>query len=292
MYYLFAHISLLLTHGLDFSIRYPSVICGVLLIPTAYWLGREYHSELVGLYCAGITTILLPLIYYSQYARAYEMSVLFFTIALILYIRLKRGDNHLDTRAAFWAMVVINVWTHLFVVIPLGILCLDLLLDHKHWFGGIMAGFCCLPLVSMLISVWNTRNGAGFGYGASVLQMLVLIPLEFFNSLCVNIFFLAGVGWWMNKDKLKIPLTICTVVTLIVGVLVSVVTPVFPRYLMSVSMIILLGASVGIVSLGDLLNKKVGKNLDYIVMILVFLVFVWMEWSNFMSHYFIMQYSC
>ena len=220
------------------------------------------------------------------------MSVLFFTIALILYIRLKHGDNHLDIRAAFWAMVIINVWTHLFVVIPLGILCLDLLRDHKHWFGGIIAGFCCLPLVSMLISVWNTRNGTGFNYGASALQMLVLIPLEFFNSLCVNVFFLAAVGWWFNKDKLKIPLTICTVVTLIVGVLESVVTPVFPRYIMTISMIILLGASVGIVEVGGLLNKKVGRNLDYIVMVLIFLVFIWMELPNLDSHYFIMQYSC
>jgi hypothetical protein len=54
----------------------------------------------------------------------------------------------------------------------------------------------------------------------------------------------------------------------------------------------LLFACVGIVELTEILNKKVGKNLDYIIMIGIFLVFIWMEWPNLVSHFFIQQYVC
>jgi len=63
VYNLLAHFSYLLFNGYDVAIRYPAVLCGILLIPAMYYLGKEYHSELVGLYCAGITAILVPMIY-------------------------------------------------------------------------------------------------------------------------------------------------------------------------------------------------------------------------------------
>ena len=292
VYNLLAHFSYILFNGYDVAIRYPAVVAGILLIPAMYYLGKEYHSELVGLYCAGITTILVPMIYYSQYARAYSLSLLCFTIALILYLRLKDGDNHLDIRVAFWIMVVVNLYVHLFTLIPLSLLCLDLLMSRKHWLCGIGAVICSFPIATVLMGVLSTRSGGGFNYGASPLQMVVLTFPEFFNTIFLNILVLSGVGAWLYKSKVRWNLIVITVVTLVVGIVGSAITPTFPRYLMSAAIVILLFACVGIVELTEILNKKVGKNLDYIIMIGIFLVFIWMEWPNLVSHFFIQQYVC
>lgn len=257
-----------------------------------YWVGVTYKDEITGIYCAGLTTIILPFIYYAQFGRAYAMSLLFFALALVYYIRLKNGDDHTSTRIAFWALAVLNVWIHLFAAIPIGLMCLDLLLDKKNWLCGIGAMICSLPLVGMLVNVLNTRTHDTFNYGASAIQMIVLTPMEFFNSLFLNIIALAGVGIWLDKNPVKKNLIIITIITLIVGIVGATFTPFFPRYYMTVALIILLLGAVGIVKLTEILNKKVRVDLTYVVMIGIFLVFIWMGWDNLVSHYTVMQYGC
>ena len=289
VYNLLAHFSYVLFNGYDVAIRYPAVVAGILLIPTMYYLGLQYKDEIVGLYCAGVTAILVPMIYYSQYARAYSLSMLCFVIALILYLRLKENDD-LNTRLAFWIMVVVNLYVHLFTLIPFSLLCLDLLMSRKHWLCGIGTTICSLPIAGVVLSVLSARNGSGFNYGASPLQMTVLTFPEFFNSIFLNILILAGAGAWLYKNKIRGNLIVITVVTLIVGIVGSAITPTFPRYLMSAAIVILLFASVGIVELTGILNKKVGVDLTYVVMIGIFIIFTWMMWDNLVSHYTIMQY--
>jgi hypothetical protein len=124
-----------------------------------------------------------------------------------------------------------------------------------------------------------------------MIQMIVLTPMEFFNSLFLNIIVLAGVGAWLYKSKVRWNLIWITAITLIVGVIGASFTPFFPRYYMTVSLIIILMAAVGIVELTEILNKKVGFDLKYVIMIGIFAVFIWMEWPNLVSHYTIMQYG-
>jgi len=291
VYYIFANLSLLLTNGLDISIRYPSVVCGILLIPVMYWLGVTYKDEVAGIYCAGLTTIILPFIYYAQFGRAYSMSLLFFALALIYYIRVK-NENTRTNRIIFWALAVINVWIHLFAAIPIGLMCLDLLFDRKHWLCGIGAGICSLPLLGMLVNVLSTRTHQAFNYGASWIQMIVLTPMEFFNTIFLNVFVLAGVGAWYDKNPIKKNLIAITAVTLIIGVLGATITPMFPRYLMSAAIVILLFACAGVTELTTMLNKKVGVDLTYVVMIAIFVMFIWMMLPNLESHFFVQQYEC
>ncbi len=290
LYYIFAHLSLLLTNGYDVAIRYPSVIAGVLLIPAMFYLGKQYKDELTGLYCAGLTTIILPFIYYSQFGRAYAMSLLCFTIALILYLRLKDGDNHIDIQILFWIIVVVNLYVHLFALIPLSLICLDLLMDRKNWLCGISAAIVSLPLVGMLVSVLSTRTHNMYDYGATPLQMAFLTFPEFFNTIFLNIVALAFVGVWLYRSKINNILVVITIVTLIVGVVGAEITPMFPRYLMSAAIVILLFCCVGITELTTILNRKTGIDLTYVVMIGVFAVFIWMMLPNLESHYFVQQY--
>jgi uncharacterized membrane protein len=292
LYYIFAKISYIIFNS-DVSIRYPSVVFGILLIPLMYWLGREYKDELTGLYCAAFTTIVFPGIYFSQYARAYEMSVLAFVVLLICYIRIKREKSIEYTWAdfSFWFMVIINAFTHFFVLIPIGLLCLDLLVEnHKKWISPLfMLIFATSPIFGTLISILTNRSVAsGVSYGANAIQMIVLTPMEFFNVLFLNICFLFGVGVWMDKDPLRNRLIVVTILTLIIGVICSCFTPFFPRYYMTVSMIILLFAAVACVGL----SKYVPKISPILIFLLILIVFTIMTKDNYISHYTITQYTC
>jgi uncharacterized membrane protein len=285
IYYLCAHFVWLLT-GDPYSIRYPAVICGILLIPCMYYLGRVYKDELTGLYCAAFTTILFPLIYYAQYGRAYEMSVLCFCVALILYIRIKRGES-----LEIWFAIVaaLNIWIHLFAIIPIGLMIIDLLLDNirnKKWVVGIV-GLSILPFITVFLEILKSRSTSVVRYGADAIQMIVLTPLELFNSLFLNILFLSGVGLWIGQDKLKSNLAGIAIITIVIGIICSEFTSFFPRYYMTVSLIFLLISSVACVEL----TEKYG-NWKWVVFVVLVTIFTWMAFPNFVSHYEIQQYVC
>jgi hypothetical protein len=289
VYNLLSHFSYLIFNS-DIAIRFPSVIAGILLIPAAFYLGKEYYNEMTGLYLSFFTVVILPFEYYSQYARSYILNVLVFTIFLIYYIRVKRNNDKKE-ELLFWVLAAVNVWIHLFTIIPVALLCVDVLIEKKNILYATLSCILVIPLLNIFKDIISTRNASsGFTYGASALQMVFLLPLEFFNVLFMNILALFAVGLWMDRDKLKIPLIICAVITLIVGVAAAVVTPVFPRYLMDVEMVFLLLAAMGCVKITEIINEKVGRNLDYIVLVVIILIFTWMAIPNFESHFFIQQY--
>ena len=286
LYYIFSKISYIIFNS-DISIRYPSMICGILLIPAMYYLGKEYKDELTGLYCAAFTTIVFPGIYFSQYARAYEMSVLAFVVLLIYYIKIKRGDWQVGN--IFWGLAVINAWIHLFAIIPVGLLCLDILFEKRNSLHAVLSLILISPLLNTIDAVITNRSVAsGVSYGANVIQMIVLTPMEFFNVLFLNIFFLAGVGAWMDKDPIRNRLVIVTVLTIVIGIICSCFTPFFPRYYMTVSMIILLFAAVACVEI----SKYVPKIPPILILLTILVVFTIMMKDNYISHYTIIQYAC
>ena len=287
VYYLLSHIAWMMTHDI-YSIRYPSVIAGILLIPCMYYLGRVYKDELTGLYCAAFTTLVFPFLYYSQYARAYELSVLLFCISLILYIKIKRGES-----LEIWFAVVcaLNVWTHLFVIIPLSLMIIDLLFDNiknKKWIVGIV-GVSLLPFINVFVEIFKSRSISTVSYGAGIIEMIVLTPLELFNSLFLNIIFLSGLGWYIGKDKLKNNLMAIAILTIVIGIGCSAFTSFFPRYFMTVSLIFLLVAAVGCVEIVRMCKLE---RYEMAIMIIIIAICSWMAYPNFVSHYEIVQYTC
>jgi len=253
-----------------------------------YWLGKTYKDELTGLYCAAFTTILFPLLYYSQYGRAYELSVLLFCIATILYIKIKRGEQ---LELWFTTVCVLNIWTHLFSIIPLSLMIVDLLFDNiknKRWIAGIV-GVSLLPFINVFIEIFKSRSISTVNYGAGVVEMIVLTPLELFNSLFLNIIFLAVLGWYIGKDKLKNNLMAIAILTIVIGIGCSAFTSFFPRYYMTVSLIFLLVASVGCVEVVRMCKLERYETVVFIIMVLIFSI---MAYPNFESHYQIVQYTC
>jgi len=287
VFYLFSHISYLIFES-DVSIRYPAVIFGILLIPAMYLLGKTYKDELVGLYCAAFTTILIPFVYYSQYARSYTMSVFFFALLLIFYIKTKRGEK---VEVWFWLLAAANLWIHLFIAIPVAMLCLDLIIDkYQRAFYAVLMFIVSLPLINIIYQTIAQRSvSGGINYGASWIQMLILTPTELFNVLFLNISVLAGASLKLDKDSLKWRLFIVALLTFMAGIVCANFTPTMPRYIMGIAVIILLMASVGIVELSELVKIKYFK---IFVFVAIMMISVWMSIPNLESHYWVEQYVC
>ena len=146
VFYLLSHLSMVFSGFVEIAIRYPSIITGILAIPAMYLLGKTMKDEITGLFCAGLTAYLFPLVYYSQFGRAYAASFLIFVITLILFIKIRRGDQQAHLPVFFGILAALNVWTHLYSIIPVSLLILDLIITKKEIKPAIISGILCLPL--------------------------------------------------------------------------------------------------------------------------------------------------
>lgn len=297
VYYLLAHATLLISGFSDVAIRYPSLICGVLLIPAMYYLGLVYKNQMTGLYCAGFTAVLFPLVYYSQFGRAYAVSLLFFTAALIMYIRIKDGNHSYGSKMMFGILVALNVWTHLFSIIPLGLMMGDLILLHgrKMAWPTIITGLLCYPLLQMPVSLLQSRittnpaSGTGQGFGMNVIQILNNTPYEFFSTVFPYFGIMTIIGWKQEKSPILNRLLIIALVTILIGFACSYFTPFFPRYFLTVSLIIVLASAVACANVTEMLKTDTQK-LTLMFGILAFAIL--MQSGSFIAHYTTQKYVC
>lgn len=307
-YYLLAHYSLVLFGWLGdaIAIRIPAFIAGVLLIPAMYLLGREYKDELTGVFCSGLVSILFPFVYYSQYARPYSLSFLVFAITLVFFIRIYRRSDSLNEHA-FWILAGVNVWMHLFSIIPVGILAAILLVQRPRArvAYALLPAAICLPIGQMFLQVSDARTIANGDYGYGPLMMAILTPGEFFGVLFVVIWVLIMAHLFLHREKdlLKWGLFATAILTIIVGIWLSQFTPFFPRYYMTVALILVLmaGAALSwltmwIEGIGSAIIPKCDRydrpevSWQMLAVILILILFI-LQYQDFLTYYTIQKYA-
>jgi uncharacterized membrane protein len=291
-YYLLAHFSLLIFGGWfgdAVAARIPSLVAGVLFIPAMYLLGREYKDELTGVFCSGLVSILFPFVYYSQYARAYSLSFLCFAITLIFFIRTYRHSTT-TSEHVFWILAGINVWIHLFAIVPAGILCLVLLVQklRARMAYALLPAVICLPIGQMFLQVGKTRTIAAGDFGLDPLMLVLTTPGEFFGVLFVIIGMLVAIYLLLEKDSLKWRLMSVVTGTIIVGVWLSQFTPFFPRYYMTVALILVLMAGVVLSEMIKMIPLRFEPELIPVVVILILLA---LQCQDFYTYYTIQKYA-
>ena len=84
------HSMMLLGTDDAWAMRLPSLVCGILCIPAAWWLGRTIHSDAVGLLAALLVALDPNMVDQSQQARMYTMLALVWMVVLERAIRLLR----------------------------------------------------------------------------------------------------------------------------------------------------------------------------------------------------------
>ena len=141
----------------EVGLRSLSALLGTLTIPAAYAVGTALARRSAGLLAAALVAVNPMLVWYSQYARAYVLLVLFATVGLYFFARALRepAGRALD----WWAVTSI----------------LALL---SHYF----AGFLVVPEAAWLLWMPRSRRAVAPRVAAIAAFGIAMIPLIFFQA--------------------------------------------------------------------------------------------------------------
>ena len=218
----------------NFAQRLPALIFGVLTIPAAYLLGKELRDETLGMISAAVITIAGTMWYYSQFGRGYTMVCLLFTLALVYYIRLVRGDNNLRTWGCYGLLASACVWTHLYALVPLGFM--GLYLVYLYRIEAVKSlTVTHLPIAVLLgtfYAIASERANIMQGWmGNTIPELLQYFTLEYFGYSAIIVIGLIAYAVWSNKKDAVIPiLFLVWLLSFIAQLIISTITPVFVRY--------------------------------------------------------------
>ena len=243
LYYISAHLSMLVFGETATAIRIPSAIFGVLLIPVMYLIGKEYRDELFGLLLAGVTTFFYTFIYYSRYGRSYSLELLLFAIAFLFFMKYVYGND--DARYGFAIFASLTMWTHLYSVIPIAIMVAYILWNCRLdildfiWFGIVVG--CCIPLLNYIPVILSTRQLATNAFGATPLEILIVTPFDLFAYSTLVVVPIIMWSMWKNRtDKLLQIIFVISIISWISMFAISFVTPVILHYLLYLVVMLML----------------------------------------------------
>jgi uncharacterized membrane protein len=204
---------------------------GVFTIPAAYLLGKELRDETLGIMSAAVITIAGTMWYYSQFGRGYTMVALLFTMALVYYIRLVRGDNSLRTWFCYGVLASACVWTHLYALVPLGFMVLYLY-RIKAIKPLVLTHTPIIILLGTFYAIVSERGNIMQGWmGNTVPELLQYFTLEYFGYSAIIVIGLIAYSVWSNKKDAVIPiLFLVWLLSFIAQLIISTITPVFVRY--------------------------------------------------------------
>lgn len=243
LYYLIAHWSALAFGTASYyAMRFPAAIFGALCVPVVFYIGKELYNDTLGLVCAFYVAVSYPMIFYSNFARSYTLVFLAFAIVTYYFIRLYRGDNHTSSKLMFAIFAAVALWSHLYSLLPVAILCFALLTKHKlrmlPWLA--LIGIWCLPFV---LYIPKMQHRVGETFGGTWWQVFYMLPVELLwvpFIVVVPVFFWSA---WENRgNSLYAILSFTSIVTAAFCVVMTQITPTFPRYALLVMPMILMVA--------------------------------------------------
>jgi uncharacterized membrane protein len=243
LYYLIAHWSALAFGDASYyAMRFPAAIFGTLCIPAVFYIGKEFYNDLLGFVCAVYIAISYPMIFYSNFARSYTLVFLAFAIVTYYFIRLYRGDNHTSSKLMFAIFAAVALWSHLYSLVPIAFLCIALLTKHKlkmlPWIA--LIGIWCLPF---LLYISKLQHRIHETFGGTWWQVLYMLPIEllWIPSVVVVPLFIYS-SWKHREDSIFTLFGITSIATATFCVVMTQITPTFPRYALLVSPMILVVA--------------------------------------------------
>lgn len=141
----------------EVGLRSFSALCGTLMIPTVWALGRRLFSERAGLIAAVLVAVNPLLVWFSQEARAYSMLALMGALSLLALVRALEQPTH--RRLLAWGVVAALA------------LC-------THYFSAVVVGPEAVALVGLLVRRGSlTRAGAALALGPPAAMAAALLPL-------------------------------------------------------------------------------------------------------------------
>lgn len=257
------HIMLVLFGSTEIVLRFMPCVFGTLAIPVFYYIGKEIHSEKIGLVSAFLLAISGFHVYYSQEARSYTLLMLVVSLFVLFYLRYKKEPSVLYA-ALMGICAAVGYWTHfwsLVVVIPFFlILFVDAILKNKKniipiAIGAGIAFIATLPLTSVMVFLFNNRLSTPSQWGSKDINLIVqyFSWVGYNNIITTFIFlFLIGMGFvilYKLKKNIATELFGVSLFVLLVSVAISHTIPMLPRYMITLFPIFYTVAAIAIVSL-------------------------------------------
>ncbi len=124
LYYLLLHGWRLLLGDGEVSVRLPSVLLGVLLVPVVYRLGTDLFGRRVAVLAAALTALNPFLVWYSQEARMYALAVLLASLGTWFFARAALASSRQRVAWHYWLgyglCAIAGLYTHLYtgLVLP------------------------------------------------------------------------------------------------------------------------------------------------------------------------------
>jgi mannosyltransferase len=139
-------------------LRSFSAVCGVLVIPVIYFLGREISDSATGVAAALLIAVLPFHVYFAQEARLYALVILLSALMLLMFVRVWKGKGY-----GFWigfgVLVGLSFYAHYFVIFSLAVLHGFVFLarsaGQRRWPGLLLADMVAMVVVAPhLLSAW------------------------------------------------------------------------------------------------------------------------------------------
>ena len=243
----------------EISLRFPSVIFGVITVWVVYKIGRKLFDEKTGK-IAALFLALNPLaIYYSQEARMYSLAMLLVALSVWMFLEKKKWWF-----GVFWVAVIYTDY-------------LPWLMTPVWGVWGVWGVWALpwLPIIWQQLSASATlaREVPAWGHvvGGLYLKAILLVPIKFIFGRISSYWLMAPVilfyGWIMAQARNKF-LWFWLAFPLVAGAIISLKIPIFTyhRFLFVMpAFVILLAAGVK--------NKKLVTSLICLISLMSLMVF-------------------
>jgi 4-amino-4-deoxy-L-arabinose transferase-like glycosyltransferase len=162
------------------SVRMPSILLGVALIPAMFGLVRDLFDRRTALIAAGFTVLAPQAVWYSQEARMYSMFMLLTVLAVWAQVRVLRNGS-VVAWAAYTAATAGLVYTQYFTVLVIAsqqLVFLTVVIARWRrgepvrrtllgWAASLaVVALLVAPLVPFVHQQFSTNQSAGRGFGA------------------------------------------------------------------------------------------------------------------------------
>jgi mannosyltransferase len=248
LFYWIEHVMLMFGNN-EAILRFVPAILGILTIPLMYFVGKEIMDRNVGIIAAAAATVSPFLIYYSQEARAYSMTVFFIAFAMVFYLRALK-NNDIKNWAVFGLLSALSFWSHYYVFIlitafVLYALALQVMNIQKNIkkIGMILLAivlFCLasLPIILVIIQRFIVRIAEAPKFGAQGFDIIYHTLLQISGSseillvLYIFLFIVGMVHIYLTNKKQVLFLIWLLLFTFIISYILSYKLPMNPRYLL------------------------------------------------------------
>jgi hypothetical protein len=137
-------------------LRLPSVLCGLLCIPAAFWLGRTVQSNALGIIMSALAAVDLSLVWQSQQSRMYSMLLLIMLVATVQMVKLSNDGGKPRRRWALLGVLIsVGLWTHaasVVLLVGLTVLAAALWWQHRESRGQIATSAIIAIAIAVVIS--------------------------------------------------------------------------------------------------------------------------------------------